>query len=372
MGTPSYMSPEQVMGKNVDARADIFSLGVILFELLTNRRPFEGEHITTVVYKIAHEEPPTLSQVRNAGIQMFEPIIKKVLAKDPKDRFQTGKELSTALQRASMPVSADETLIYDASHDERKTQRKTWLPFAAGGLVLALAAAGIFVFKPDLILSIFSPQTDLVSVPPAHIQSADVLAGVMDEAEEHEFVMPKAKPRRTASSSDTPVDRQTRQQIAEGRASLEAGDYAKSRDLMNAVLQKSPGNREARQILSQANAALTSLQEIRALVEQQRAAEQSEDIALLRAFDSSVLEKRQAEVRSLFNDFDNLQCLIPPERIKIQLQDNSATVVFFKIVQGVSRAEGIRKEAFNGEVTWKLIKRGQNWVIQDYTARKIN
>ncbi|MFA9454977.1 MAG: protein kinase, partial [Candidatus Aminicenantaceae bacterium] len=255
MGTPSYMSPEQVMGKNVDSRADIFSLGVILFELLTNRRPFEGEHITTVVYKIAHEEPPTLSQVRNTGIQMFEPMVQKVLAKDPKDRYQTGKELSNDLKKASLPFSADETMIYDAAHEEEGTGRKTWLPFAVAGLVLVLAAAGMFVFKPQLMRNLFSSQSDLIAVPPPHIRSADVLEAVLSEAEAHEFVPPKAKPRPPATSTNNRVNRELQQQVAEGRASFQAGEYQKSRDLMNAVLQKNPNNQAARQTLNQANAA---------------------------------------------------------------------------------------------------------------------
>jgi len=86
LGTPSYMAPEQVMGSPADNRADIFALGVILFELLAGRRPFEGDRITTVIYKIAHEEPPFLSEVKDESLKIFEPVIKKALAKDPKDR----------------------------------------------------------------------------------------------------------------------------------------------------------------------------------------------------------------------------------------------------------------------------------------------
>ena len=370
MGTPSYMSPEQVMGKNVDSRADLFSLGVILFELFTNRRPFEGEHITTVVYKIAHEDPPTLSQVKNTGVQAFEPVIQKALAKDPKDRYQTGRELAAGLTKASRPISADETMIYDAAHEDEEKWRRTWLPFAVAAFILAAAAAGMFVFKPHLIRTLFSSNSDLISVPPPHIQSSDVLDGVLSEREDHEFVAPKAKPRPPVTRNR--ADGEFERQVAEGRASLQAGDFQKSRDLMNAALKKDPNHRAARQILDQANAALAALRDIRALVERQRSAEESEDISLLSAFDAGALPKKQAEIRDLFNNYDNIQCLIPPERISIQLSGDTAAVTFFKIVQAVSRAEGIRKEVFNGEVTWRLAKRGQSWVILEHTTRKFN
>ena len=97
VGTPSYMSPEQVMGKKVDNRSDIFSLGCILFELLTGRRPFEAESITTVIYKIINEEPPHLSEVKKGLPVGFGHIINKALAKDPKDRYQSCKELAADL-----------------------------------------------------------------------------------------------------------------------------------------------------------------------------------------------------------------------------------------------------------------------------------
>lgn len=97
VGTPSYMSPEQVMGKKVDNRSDIFSLGCILFELLTGRRPFEAESITTVIYKIINEEPPHLSEVKKGLPVGFGHIITKALAKDPKNRYQSCKELAADL-----------------------------------------------------------------------------------------------------------------------------------------------------------------------------------------------------------------------------------------------------------------------------------
>jgi len=97
LGTPSYMSPEQVAGQHVDGRADLFSLGVMLYRLVTGHLPFGGDSLATLMYQItnvAHEDPrryrPDLSGC------MVE-IIDKMLCKDPGGRYQTGAETRTAL-----------------------------------------------------------------------------------------------------------------------------------------------------------------------------------------------------------------------------------------------------------------------------------
>jgi serine/threonine protein kinase len=98
IGTPSYMSPEQIKGKTVDGRSDIFALGVILYELVTGEKPFPGQNITTVIYKIVNEEPippRKLDPSLNAGLCN---VIARALAKDPTTRFQTCGELLEALK----------------------------------------------------------------------------------------------------------------------------------------------------------------------------------------------------------------------------------------------------------------------------------
>src|SRR5690348_12656781 len=82
LGTPNYMSPEQVSGASVDGRSDIFSLGVVLYEMLSRRKPFSGENLTTISYKIVHENFTPLADVSKSVPGEFDAILGKALAKD--------------------------------------------------------------------------------------------------------------------------------------------------------------------------------------------------------------------------------------------------------------------------------------------------
>lgn len=96
IGTPSYMSPEQCTGQTVDARSDIFSAGVLLYQLLTGEKPFAGPSITSILHKITQVTPPNPSQLNYSISSTFDEIIKKALAKRPADRFQSATEFSEA------------------------------------------------------------------------------------------------------------------------------------------------------------------------------------------------------------------------------------------------------------------------------------
>ncbi len=93
MGTPSYMSPEQVKGRAVDGRSDIFSLGVMLYEMITGEKPFPGQSITTVIYKIVNEEPVPPRQINPSIHPGISAAVMKALAKEPEDRYQTCREM---------------------------------------------------------------------------------------------------------------------------------------------------------------------------------------------------------------------------------------------------------------------------------------
>jgi serine/threonine-protein kinase len=97
LGTPAFMPPEQFTGAPIDGRADLFSLGVILYWLATGEQPFGGETITTVSYKIVHTEPIPPAKLNPAIPVALEAIILKCLAKNPDERYQTGEELAQSL-----------------------------------------------------------------------------------------------------------------------------------------------------------------------------------------------------------------------------------------------------------------------------------
>jgi serine/threonine-protein kinase len=91
LGTPSYMSPEQAMGERLDGRSDIFSLGVVAFEMLSGQQPFPGANVTSILYKLVHVDPVEPADLEMNGLvpQKWREVFHKVLAKKPENRYQT-------------------------------------------------------------------------------------------------------------------------------------------------------------------------------------------------------------------------------------------------------------------------------------------
>lgn len=98
VGTPSYMSPEQITGRGVDNRSDIFSIGAVFYELLTFEKAFPGDNITTVMYRVVHENPTPLSVANMSVPAQFDQILLKALAKNPADRYPDAESMGKDIQ----------------------------------------------------------------------------------------------------------------------------------------------------------------------------------------------------------------------------------------------------------------------------------
>ena len=117
VGTPAYMSPEQITGANIDKRSDVFSAGIILYQFLTGEKPFTGGGAWTIAKKIIQEDPPAPSSLNNAVTAFFDAVVNKALAKNPETRYQSAKDFAVALKRAlegkGEEEDADRTVVGD-------------------------------------------------------------------------------------------------------------------------------------------------------------------------------------------------------------------------------------------------------------------
>lgn len=158
LGTPSYMAPEQLAGQTVDRRADLFSAGVILYELLAGRRPFVGDSTYSVIYQVLHADPPLPSQLDLPVPKWIDNVVRQALAKDPAERFQDAQAFATALDDAAQTLHGGTatTLRLDAlpgtaagplaaptgQSRARHSARRPWWGAAALAGVAALLAWG--------------------------------------------------------------------------------------------------------------------------------------------------------------------------------------------------------------------------------------
>jgi hypothetical protein len=188
------MSPEQIQGKLLDGRSDLFSVGVVLYELVTGERPFQGEALSTIIYKIMNENPAEPRSLNPDLPEALGRIIQKALSKNPEDRYFTGQAFAHALNhyaesdlghtmvgKAYTPTQSQEILPPLPSgirRIQRAGRRSGAKKYIVGGLLAALACAavgsGLYLLKDRLSF----PRTPKV---PAHEEKLPRPVGVATE-----------------------------------------------------------------------------------------------------------------------------------------------------------------------------------------------
>lgn len=170
VGTPNYMSPEQIRGENVDARSDLFSAGVLMYELLTGRKPFDGPDVTAIMYNVTNVQPPSLRFYNGALPEEIDALVFKALAKRGDERYGDAEQFSEAIRRLeqSLHFRDDTEAVLNALPASPDTDAS--LGGAAAGTGVGLPAGG----AAALPLGVSRPSTASLPAIGAGIGAASI------------------------------------------------------------------------------------------------------------------------------------------------------------------------------------------------------
>ena len=253
LGTPSYLAPEQASGRRIDHRADIFSLGAIVYELFTGERAFPGESTTSIIYKVMNDEPIPPRAIEPSLSPSLDSVIIKALAKDPLNRFKSCEEFAAALRTSRAnpdavverpPSTVSRTVATGAAtavapartmSQPALTQAipapppssNTW-KYVAGLVVLILAAAGYFLFARQ-------QQSAQVATNQAAAPAVTAPATTQPANQSQQAAVPNSAP--TTSST--------------GSANHQAAPDAPAQEIPNNVLRKAERRQKIREALKE-------------------------------------------------------------------------------------------------------------------------
>jgi serine/threonine protein kinase len=162
VGTTSYMSPEQAAGKPLDGRSDVFSLGVVLYEMATGQRPFTGDSSVSVLSSILKDTPRPVTELNPALPSLLARIIRTCLQKDPERRYQSAKDVCNELQTLKEDLASGEIAAPTIATQRSPKRSATFATVAIASLtVLLLAAVGYFAWRSSRAVAPTSAAIDV-------------------------------------------------------------------------------------------------------------------------------------------------------------------------------------------------------------------
>ena len=203
VGTPSYMSPEQVTGQPVSGASDQFSVAVILYQMLTGELPFIGENPTTILYKIVHETPTRPHEKKRTLPPQIDQVLLRALEKKPESRYARCVDLAAAVREALGVAAQELDLAFDLPEStlqmrhqrgRPRKQERRWGPIAAGAAAVA-AAAGLafFLFATDAgkgIIGLEGSASSQTMSRAVFVQSAESGASIWKDGVDTGLVVP--------------------------------------------------------------------------------------------------------------------------------------------------------------------------------------
>jgi serine/threonine protein kinase/tetratricopeptide (TPR) repeat protein len=166
LGTTSYMAPEQIRGEAVDSRVDLWALGVVLYQMLTGRRPFVGEREVAIAHAVLHDDVPAFAKDVDASPERLKNLILRLLEKDPKERPQSAAEIVQRLDAVDAPISSTERLLIIAARARMRPQMRVLL---ASVVIITVVLLSAWWWRPSQRTS----DERLVAVLPFRVAGAD-------------------------------------------------------------------------------------------------------------------------------------------------------------------------------------------------------
>ena len=264
MGTPHYMSPEQVRGQKADARSDVFALGCICYELLTGKKPFDAESMHGVLFKVMQEEPPHIAEIAPNVPAVLTQLVERALAKDPAERPQNAGEMLTALRQARAALASGRG--HEAGERGASASTLGSVVSARGASRTGGSAGGSRVMRTPVPPPRQASGTRTLLIVGGVVLVLLVAFGLLASR----FLgggAPTAAPTQAPAEVNNLAKALVDSQVELARRRLAGGDYADAAKTAKSALKLDPQSKDANEVLEAANKGLQQVETALAAVQ---------------------------------------------------------------------------------------------------------